>query len=75
MHILTISKFDLHLSNLLSQNSVLIEDRFLLDLCLFKFVNQKLNISLNLSQLGNSSPEFFILVNKVLKVDVSEVVT
>lgn len=75
MHILTISKFDLHLSDLLPQNSILIEDRFLLDLCLFKFVNQKLNIPLNLSQFGNSSPEFFILVNKVLKVDVSEVVT
>ena len=75
MHILTISKFDLHLSHLLPQNSVLIEDRFLLDLCFLKFVNQKLNIPLNLSQLGNSSPEFFILVNKVLKVDVPEVVT
>ena len=75
MHIFTVGKFNFHLSDLLSKDSVLAVDWFLLDLCFFKFVDQEFNISLDFCEFGDSPSKFLILVNKVLKMDISEVVT
>ena len=75
VHVFAIGKFNFHLSDLLPENGVLVVYWFLFELCFFEFVDQEFNISLDFGEFGDSPSEFFILIDKVLKMDVSEVVT